>query len=190
MTQIQFHGRRGLFAVALWCLLAAACGDDDDNQLPPPKYPVPEWNTFVPTPATGTPQEQIDRFVEANEIDTTVTASGLVYAIQDPGDGTMPSPNDDILVHYIGYLVDGTVFDASTSRLPLGADSRTGELVGRPIEGLIPAWVEGIPLLRESGRMWMLARPSVAYGNQGIPSRGIDASTVLVFEIELLEVVE
>lgn len=190
MTQIQLPRHGVLLAAALSCVFAVACGDDDDNQLPPPEYPLPEWNTFVPTPATGTPQEQIDRFVAANDIDTTVTASGLVYTIQDEGDGVMPSPTDTILAHYVGYLVDGTVFDASTARLPLGADGRTGELVGRPIRGLIPAWEEGIPLLREGGRMWMLARPSVAYGNRGVPTRGIDASTVLVFEIELLEVID
>jgi len=70
------------------------------------------------------------------------TASGLQYAILQEGKGIMPKPGDKVTVHYVGKLLNDTVFDSSYKRgTPFSFN--LGE--GRVIKG----WDEGIALLHE-----------------------------------------
>ena len=69
----------------------AACDKENDDDNPAVMYDPPTWNEIVTTPNTGTPQERIDRFVEANQLDTVVTASGLIYVIERQGTGNFPT---------------------------------------------------------------------------------------------------
>lgn len=165
------------FLVFLACV-ALACNGDDDLQVQP-EFELPEWTEWEFTPATGTPQEQIDRFVELNDIDTTVTPSGLVYWIQEPGDGGGPDANDGVIAFYNGFLVDGRVFDNGSNRAQAFA-----------LDRVIAGWTEGLQLVGEGGRIFMLIRPALAYGNTGRPASGISSSTVLAFEVSLEEVTE
>lgn len=162
--------------VAFLALLAGCEGNDDDDR---PQYERPEFNTVATTPRTGTVQEQIDRFVDANGMDTTVSASGLVYVIEDPGSGTPITEESVVRVFYEGYFVDGRRFDNGNGRV-----ARFG------LANVIPAWTEGLQLLENGGRIWLLARPSLAYGIAGRPQSGIDSSTVLVFEVAVVDVEE
>lgn len=125
--------------------------------------------------ALGTPGEQIQAYIDANGItDEQTTSSGLVYVIEEPGGPAHPSVRDDVTIHYVGYLVDGTVFDQTR-----GASSTF------PLSRLIAAWQEALPLIGKGGRIKILAPPSTAYGDS--PPRGtpITANSVLVFDIEL-----
>ena len=42
-----------------------------------------------------------------------VTESGLQYRIIEEGMGRSPGPTDTVVVHYIGQLIDGSIFDSS-----------------------------------------------------------------------------
>jgi len=166
--------------ILLFCLLSAlsiACNGDDDA-APAVVYDPPTWPDYETTPATGTPQEQIDRFVAANNLDTVVTPSGLVYAITDSGDLSAedPTPNSSstVLVFYRGALVDGRIFDQASS-------TPTGLGLSR----LIPAWQEALPLIGRGGQQLLLVRPSLGYGPNGNPQAGITGSSVLVFDIKM-----
>ena len=158
----------------LWALfpmvLLGSCQVEED--VPPPD-PLPWRTNVVFIPATNTPEVQINRFVEANNMDTVQTASGLVYQILDPGGEVKPTLDSTITAYYKGYLVDGRVFDESVNGRPLNL----------PLRELIAGFEEGVQKLGAGGRIWMLVRPSLAYGN-GAPSNG---TNVLVFEVELLE---
>ena len=48
--------------------------------------------------------------------DLTTTASGLQYEVLASGDGESPSAGDTAVVHYTGWLTDGTKFDSSVDR--------------------------------------------------------------------------
>jgi len=119
---------------------------------------------------------QIQAYLDGNKLsDESTTSSGLVYLIEEPGSSEHPSLSDDITIHYTGYLVNGQVFDQTT-----------GEPRTFPLSGLIGAWQEAIPMIGRGGRIKILAPPSTAYGSSP-PGGGITASSVLVFDIELVD---
>lgn len=108
------------------------------------------------------------------------TESGLQYEVIEAGDadGAQPKASDVVTVHYEGKLTDGTVFDSSIKR---------GEPVEFPVNGVIGGWVEALQLMRV-GDKWKLTVPSdLAYAS-GSPSPMIPPNSILVFDIELLDI--
>ena len=113
--------------------------------------------------------------------DLITTASGLQYEVLATGDGPSPSPGDTAVVHYTGWLTDGTKFDSSVDR-------------DRPFEfgvgqgNVIQGWDEGVALMKV-GDKWKFTIPSdLAYGERSIGNGLIPANSTLVFEVELLDV--
>ena len=105
------------------------------------------------------------------------TESGLQYEIIKQGDGPKPSISDRVKVHYHGTLVDGTVFDSSKER---------GEPIEFNVGGVIEGWQEGLQLMNV-GSIYKLYVPSeLGYGSQ--PAGSIPPNSVLIFEVELLEI--
>lgn len=109
-----------------------------------------------------------------------VTASGLQYEVIKEGNGRKPSATDQVKVHYVGTLIDGTKFDSSRDR---------GQPAVFPLNGVIPGWTEGLQLMSE-GSIYKLYIPAeLAYGEQGTQGL-IGPNATLIFEVELLEVVK
>lgn len=111
----------------------------------------------------------------------TVLESGLQYEVLVEGKGgAKPTATDTVKTHYHGTLVDGTVFDSSVDR---------GEPVEFPVNGVIDGWQEALQLM-SVGDKWRLVIPSdLAYGEHGAGGM-IGPNATLVFEVELLEIVE
>ena len=110
----------------------------------------------------------------------TVTASGLKYYDMVVGDGPQPSgPATRVTVHYTGWLTDGTKFDSSVDR---DRPSTFG------LNGVIAGWTEGVGSMRVGGKRKLVIPPDLAYGSSGRPS--IPPNSTLIFDIELLEIVE
>lgn len=106
------------------------------------------------------------------------TASGLQYEIKVKGNGKTPSPEDRVTVHYVGKLVDGTVFDSSLDR---------GEPITFGTSQVIPGWTEALQLMQE-GDQWTLYIPyDLAYGERGAGNQ-IPPFATLIFEVELISV--
>ncbi|HPT42240.1 MAG TPA: FKBP-type peptidyl-prolyl cis-trans isomerase [Paludibacteraceae bacterium] len=102
--------------------------------------------------------------------------SGLQYEIIKEGNGSVPTANNTVNVHYHGTLIDGTVFDSSVRR---------GEPATFGVTQVITGWVEALQLM-PVGSKWKLYIPSnLAYGAQGA-GQHIGPHTTLVFEVELL----
>jgi peptidylprolyl isomerase len=107
------------------------------------------------------------------------TASGLQYAILQEGKGIMPKPGDKVTVHYVGKLLNDTVFDSSYKRgTPFSFN--LGE--GRVIKG----WDEGIALLHEGDSALLVIPPDLGYGNRAIGN--IPANSTLKFIVQLEKV--
>ena len=105
--------------------------------------------------------------------------SGLQYKVLTEGSGAIPTAEDTVSVHYTGKLTDGSVFDSSVER---GTPATFG------VTGVIKGWVEALQLMKV-GSKWELFIPSdLAYGPTG-KGPVIGPNAVLVFEVELLEIV-
>ncbi len=105
------------------------------------------------------------------------TESGIQYRIITEGEGKNPAPTDTVKVNYKGSLISGEEFDSSYKR---------GEPTEFALNGVIPGWTEGLQLIKEGGKIELVLPPELAYGTRKLPS--IPANSVLVFEVELLEI--
>ena len=109
-----------------------------------------------------------------------VTDSGLQYTIIEAGTGARPKATDRVKVHYTGTFIDGETFDSSVDR---------GSPAVFPANQLIAGWTEALQLM-QVGAKWQLAIPSdLAYGQRGAGS-SIPPNTALLFDLELIEIVE
>lgn len=107
-----------------------------------------------------------------------VLPSGLQYKVLKSGSGESPEANDVVKVHYHGTLTNGEKFDSSVDR---------GEPAEFPVNRVIPGWTEALQLMKP-GDKWQLVIPAkLAYGPEGRPPV-IPPNSVLVFDVELLEV--
>ena len=121
-------------------------------------------------------------FLEENgkRAEVKTTASGLQYEVIKGGDGAKPVASDQVVVHYTGKLIDGTVFDSSEER---GVPATFG------VTQVIPGWVEALQLM-SVGSTWRLFIPSaLAYGPQGAGGV-IGPNQTLIFDVSLLEIVK
>lgn len=107
------------------------------------------------------------------------TESGIVIQELTAGTGAQPTAEDTVQVHYHGTLRDGTVFDSSVER---------GEPATFPLTGVIPCWTEGLQQINVGGKSRLVCPPDLAYGAQGPP--GIPGNSALVFEVELLDIIQ
>jgi len=128
--------------------------------------------------------EQRKAFLEENAAKdgVTVTDSGLQYSVIESGDadGVSPSPTDTVVVHYQGSLIDGTVFDSSYSR---------GEPATFSLQGIILGWQEALQLMRPGDKWSIVLPPELGYGENGAGG-AIGPNEVLLFDVELLEVLQ
>lgn len=107
------------------------------------------------------------------------TASGLQYEVLQEGTGATPEAGDQVMVHYTGKLIDGTVFDSSVER---------GEPATFGVTQVIPGWVEALQLMK-AGSKWRLFIPSnLAYGPNGAGGV-IGPNATLIFDVELIQVI-
>ncbi len=127
--------------------------------------------------------EEGENFLEENLMrdDVTVTASGVQYEVLEMGDGPTPESTDEVVVHYRGTLIDGTQFDSSYDR---------GEPAQFRLDQVIPGWTEALQLM-PVGSKWNIYIPqNLAYGASPRQGGIIEPYMTLIFEVELLEIIE
>jgi FKBP-type peptidyl-prolyl cis-trans isomerase len=157
-----------------------------DSRIPPDQFPavMAAWQAER---SAGDAQASAGRKAEnatflatnKDKPGITTTASGLQYEVLKSGAGKTPTAENRVKVQYIGTFLDGTKFDASADH---GGDAEF------PVNGVIRGWTEALQLMKEGDR-WKLYVPSdLAYGEQGPP--GIGADRLLVFEVELVAVMD
>jgi FKBP-type peptidyl-prolyl cis-trans isomerase len=119
---------------------------------------------------------ELDTFFPENKM---ITSSGLEYKDLKKGAGEAATRGDVVVVHYTGWLADGTKFDSSKDHgEPFSFKLGVGEV--------IKGWDEGVDGMMVGGQRKLWVPPDLGYGRQGAPPE-IPPNAELIFEIELLE---
>ena len=131
--------------------------------------------------APSSEDQAVQAYLTNNNIDDAIKhCSGVYYRIESAGTGKTPGVCDNITINYQGRLTNGNVFDQSTNPVTF----QLGQL--------ILGWRNGIPLIKEGGRIHLYIPPTLGYGNQDVKDRNgnvaIPGGSILVFEVELKQV--
>lgn len=108
-------------------------------------------------------------------------SDGILYKVvrSGPTTGLKPQAGDEVKVHYEGKLVEGRVFDSSYER---------GQPAAMPLDGLILAWQKALPRMRPGDEWVLYVPPAMGYGAEGAGGGEIPPNAVLIFRIELIDV--
>lgn len=121
---------------------------------------------------TAQNEKEIVDYLAKNNLTAQRTASGLYYIITKEGEGEeKPTIKSTVTVRYSGKFTNEKVFDQSV------------EPVSFPLSRLIPAWKEGIPLLKAKGECILFVPSHLGYGSTG--NQNIPGGAVLIFNITL-----
>lgn len=137
-------------------------------------------NQFLPEPVEDRSEEDeitILNYLEENNLmaDAERHESGVYYIIEEEGEGSdFPTPNSQVLVHYKGYLIDGTVFDETDE-----GDARQFNL-----SNVVTGWRIGVPQIKKGGKIQIFIPSNLGYAAS--PQEDIPAYSVLIFDIELV----
>ena len=106
-----------------------------------------------------------------------------------PPEGKVVEKGKAVLVHYTGWLYDpkakdqkGEQFDTSVGRAtPFGFVIGAGRV--------IKGWDEGVPGMREGGKRRLIIPAAMAYGEKGAGNGKIPPNATLLFEVELIKII-
>ena len=117
--------------------------------------------------------------LKAQDSSVQTSTSGLVFKIENPGQGEKPNANSTVAVKYTGRHLNGESFDAS------GDTPATFNL-----NGVVPGFREGLMQIAKGGKETLYIPGNLAYGPEGMPQAGIGPNEMLVFDVELVDINE
>jgi FKBP-type peptidyl-prolyl cis-trans isomerase FklB len=106
------------------------------------------------------------------------TASGLQYEVITMGKGAKPTPEDAVVVQYLGTLLDGKKIDSSYDR---------GGPATLSLAQVVPGWAEALQLMPEGSKFKIYIPQNLAWGAQGAGADIPPYSTV-IFDVELVSI--
>ena len=122
-----------------------------------------------------------EKFLNENKTNQGIkeTPSGLQYRVIKEGTGQSPTKDDKVKVHYVGKLLNGSEFDNSLDR---------GEPTEFGLNQVIKGWTEGLQLMNPGAKYEFFIHPRMAYGARPRPQ--IPGNSLLIFEVELIEIIK
>jgi FKBP-type peptidyl-prolyl cis-trans isomerase len=106
--------------------------------------------------------------------------ANLQMEFLEAGSGSLAEPGQIVVVHYTGWLTDGTKFDSSVDR---NEAFEVAAGVGQVIAG----WDLVLVRMRTGDKVRVTIPPELGYGESGAAGV-IPPGATLIFEIELIEV--
>ena len=110
--------------------------------------------------------------------DILETASGLQYRVIEEGEGDNVAAGNTVRVRYNGTLTNGLEFDRSP-----GNDTVTFNT-----SQVIPGFSEGLRLMKRGAKYQLFIPPNLGYGAQPPFGSVIPPNAVLVFEVDLVDI--
>jgi cyclophilin family peptidyl-prolyl cis-trans isomerase len=136
---------------------------------------------------------------QLNEIKATATETptGFKYKIVQNGTGKKPAEGANVLIHYAGYLEDGSLFDSSYETVvkEYGKfDENRAKANGyQPFpfqygnkNGLIPGFIEALSFMNYGDKIIAFIPSKLGYGERGA-GNVIPPNSNIIFEIEMIE---
>lgn len=119
------------------------------------------------------------------------TESGLYYQILNKGEGVKPEPGQTVLMHYVGYLPDGTYFDTSRKEVA----QREGIYNERrpyqpfpvkigPDSGVIEGWNIALSMMQVGDTYKLIIPAELGWGARG--SGVIPPNSWTIFDVEMV----
>jgi len=145
-------------ATLLSLILAASCGGGGD------------------TPVTA-PAIESTTFASALGIDLstfTKTSTGLYYKDLNVGTGTQVATGQNVTTNYIGWLTDGTQFDAGSIQFAFGTGA------------VIAGWDQGLGGMKVGGARMLIVPPALGYGSKG--SGKVPGNAIMVFRVSVITI--
>lgn len=122
---------------------------------------------------------EILSYMSYNNIDKQKNSSGLVYIPLKQGDGDNANLGDKVAFHYIGYYLNGEIFDSSYKRsYPLIVELGSGDLIKGMEEALLQ--------MNKGAKSKIILPFYLAYDN--MENAPVPPYSNLIFEIELLDI--
>jgi len=136
-----------LLAASVFAVVACGTGDE------PIQYTAEHENELL--------NDYLDKLVSL-DYDVDTTESGVYYVVLKEGEGDMVQFGDSIGISYEGYLMNGTLFDASALHYTDG--------IWKFVHGemdLIPGFEEAIGYMNKGREVLFIIPSSKAYGSLG-----------------------
>jgi peptidylprolyl isomerase len=168
---------------AIIAIVALDSGSDVDD---PDGFDSERSQTETPTTV---PRDVSESLVAAEVVQRTpptpapptATGDDLETATLIAGVGDGAAPGDTLIVHYVGVLADGTVFDESWegAAVPFSFELGAGTVIA--------GWDEGLVGARVGERRHLDIGPERAYGSVGSGS-AIPPDAALAFDVDVIEI--
>ena len=158
----------------------------DKEDVMTPEEAVEFLNSYFNKERVRKAEENLEvgiKFLEENAKNegVIVDSTGLQYKVVVEGDGPRPVETDMVRVHYHGTRIDGTVFDSSVEK-------------GKPAEfflnRVIRGWTVGVTKMTVGSKYIFYIPSDLAYGANPRQGGVIKPNDVLIFEVELLGIVD
>jgi FKBP-type peptidyl-prolyl cis-trans isomerase FklB len=122
-----------------------------------------------------------EEFLTSNSSKNGIVAlpSGIQYRIIEEGDGSRPTMESTVKVHYRGSKINGHEFDSSFAR---------GVPEQFTVNSVLKGWQEVLPLMKTGSTWQIFVPPELAFGPRGNPPVG--PNEALIFDLKLVEIVQ
>lgn len=185
-TSQIFFGKNTAIASVFVLLVLTGCSNTESNE-------VQKSGGFLPTSPTKNPNifakegyekepnyvRELDPYAKPIKPGKWITTpDGLQYQDLEEGWGMSPTAGKMVMVHYTGYLSDGTKFERSLDKgMPFSFLKGSGKV--------IRGFDEAVATMKVGGKRKVIIPPSLAYGTAGHGTK-IPANETLTYEIQLL----
>lgn len=133
----------------------------------------------------GIDEKLLQEYFAQHNIKATRTADGLYYSIEKEGNGPKANPGDTVVVNYTGKTMDGKTFDSNVDPQFQHVQPFTF-MVG--MHQVIPGWDEGFTILKQGTKGTLYIPSGLAYGERSPDPAHIPANSILIFDVELVDV--
>ena len=124
---------------------------------------------------------KIDQYLADKNLTAEIDPDyGTRYIVHVPGDGPQPEFGDQVTLNYVGTLLNDTIFDTSYGKFPLTFNM--GE------KQVVIGFELGLSNLHEKDSATFFI-PSI-YGYKDKPTGPIPANSVLIFGVEIIDVLK